>query len=129
MSIETAFDSISIELYVQAVGSVHDENDVYMHGSLVIAINRSRPYTENELVLPEALYSSLESGVSTETTPGTSSVPASIKISLAPGRNCSSSSDSSRARGSSTWAPDTTCESMSRVLDARPIATLRPVSP
>lgn len=51
-------DIISLELEVCAVG--HDDTDVWMQGSLVVAINRARPYTEDEIVLADRLLASLE---------------------------------------------------------------------
>jgi len=40
-------DTISVELEVCAAG--YDDTDLWMNGSLVIAINRARPYNEDEL--------------------------------------------------------------------------------
>jgi hypothetical protein len=54
----TPTDAISIELEVSASG--YDDTDVWMTGSLVIAINRTRPYTEDEIILTDRFFSSLE---------------------------------------------------------------------
>src|SRR5882672_7256533 len=54
----TLLDPISIELEVRAAGS--DDSDVWMHGSLVIAINRTRPYSEDEIILADRFFASLE---------------------------------------------------------------------
>jgi hypothetical protein len=50
-------DTISIELEVCAAGG---DDDVWMQGSLVVAINRARPYTADEVVLADCFYESLE---------------------------------------------------------------------
>src|SRR3954470_16279996 len=54
----TPLDTISVELEVCAAG--YDDSDVWMNGSLVIAINRARPYNEDELVLADRFFASLE---------------------------------------------------------------------
>jgi uncharacterized protein YqiB (DUF1249 family) len=51
-------DSISLELEVHA--AAYDDSDVWMNGVLVIAINRKRPYDEDEIILVDHFLESLE---------------------------------------------------------------------
>ena len=54
----TSLDTISLELEVSA--AAYNDTDVWMQGSLVVAINRVRPYTEDEIVVADRLLASLE---------------------------------------------------------------------
>lgn len=53
------FDSISIDLFVEAVQA--DKDDIWMSGSLEILINGKKPYEEGEIIDEEAVFDSFNS--------------------------------------------------------------------